>query len=184
MSLSFQDSIFEMLVALEGILQAENERTLNLAADVTLQLVRSLGKTICQYPMLEVIISLSHLLSLCRLPVGISSAIALNCILTNLGPMRGKSHEEVWNVLRKAGTVGNLIHAFEDSEDQVQSPEYFTEMTSLLKTILWRWPLSRYHVWNNTILLAKLGDYCANPDTSVAVSVLEVYTVLGIFIPW
>ncbi|KAG1365069.1 BTB/POZ domain-containing protein [Cocos nucifera] len=175
-----KDSIFEMLVALEGILQAENERTLNLAADVTLQLVRSLGKSICQYPMLEVIISLSHLLSLCRLPVGISSAIALNCILTNLGPMRFKSHKEVWNVLKKAGTVGNLIHAFEDFEDQVQSPEYFTEMTSLLKTILWRWPLSRYHVWNNTRMLAKLGDYCANSDTSVVVSVLEVYTVLAL----
>ena len=67
MSLSFQDSIFDMLVALEGILQAENERMLNLAADVTLQLVKSLGKSICQYPMLEVIISLSHLLSLCVL---------------------------------------------------------------------------------------------------------------------
>ncbi|XP_008806462.2 BTB/POZ domain-containing protein At1g04390 isoform X2 [Phoenix dactylifera] len=96
------------------------------------------------------------------------------------GPVRGKSHKEVWNVLKNAGTVGSVVRALQDYEDRFQSLECFTEMTSLLKTILWRWPLSRYHIWNNTRLLAKLGDKCANTDTSIAVSILELYSVLAL----
>ncbi|URE00724.1 BTB/POZ domain [Musa troglodytarum] len=48
-----QDSILDMVIALGGILQSDNKRILDLAADVAQKLVTTLGNTIHRYPMSE-----------------------------------------------------------------------------------------------------------------------------------
>ncbi|URE00721.1 BTB/POZ domain [Musa troglodytarum] len=174
------DSILDMVIALGGILQSDNKRILDLAADVAQKLVTTLGNTIHRYPMSEVIIHLSCLLSLSELPVAISSAIALNRILTNLGPARGKVLKEIWNALEKADSVGNVICALQNYEIETQPIEYFLVMASLLESILRRWSLSRYPVWSNSKLMVILQDRCSQSEISISNAVLKLYSALAL----
>lgn len=169
-----------MVIALGGILQSDNKRILDLAADVAQKLVTTLGNTIHRYPMSEVIIHLSCLLSLSELPVAISSAIALNRILTNLGPARGKVLKEIWKALEKADSVGNVMCALQNYEIETQPIEYFLVMATLLESILRRWSLSRYPVWSNSKLMVILQDRCSQSEISISNAVLKLYSALGI----
>ncbi|XP_072954227.1 BTB/POZ domain-containing protein At1g04390 isoform X2 [Typha angustifolia] len=174
------ESISDMLVALVGILQSENEGILSRAADLTVKLFCSIRTSISQYPMLEVIISLSRLLSLYQLPVATSCAIALNYILTHLGNLRSTIRKEIWEALDKNNTVGSLARALQDYVDGVYPLEYFTEMVALLRTILWWWPLSRYYIWNNNTLMDKLEGNCASANTLVVTGVLKLLSALAL----
>ncbi|RWW03712.1 hypothetical protein GW17_00033107 [Ensete ventricosum] len=169
-----------MVIALGGILQSDNKRILDLAADVAQKLVTTLGNTIHRYPMSEVIIHLSCLLSLSELPVAISSAIALNRILTNLGPTRGKVLKEIWNALEKSNSVGNVICSLQNYEIVTQPIEYFLVMASLLESILRRWSLSRYPVWSNSKLMVILQDRCSQSEISISNAVLKLYSALAL----
>ncbi|XP_018681252.2 BTB/POZ domain-containing protein At1g04390-like isoform X2 [Musa acuminata AAA Group] len=175
-----QDSILDMVIALGGILQSDNKRILDLAADVAQKLVTTLGNTIHRYPMSEVIIHLSCLLSLSELPVAISSAIALNRILTNLGPARGKVLKEIWKALEKADSVGNVMCALQNYEIETQPIEYFLVMATLLESILRRWSLSRYPVWSNSKLMVILQDRCSQSEISISNAVLKLYSALAL----
>lgn len=169
-----------MVVALGGILQSDNERTLNLAADVAQKLVFTLGSAIHRYPMLDVTSSLSRLLSLSQLPAAISFAIALNHILTNIGSTKGKILEEVWNVLEKANSVGNIICALQNDVVGTQQIDYFLAMASLLESILRKWPVSRYPVWSNNKLMANLRDKCTHSETSIVIGAFKLCSAIGI----
>jgi len=172
--------VSDMLVALEGILQSENERILCLSVDLTVKLVCSLGRSIRQYHMLDVIISLSCLLPTCQVSVAVQCAVALNHIITHLRALSCQHSEEVWKAMAKTNVVGSIICAMQDYEDGVQPIEYFTEMASLLKTIIWRWPLFRYQVWSNAKLMVRLQDICAKNDTLITLRVLQLCSVIGI----
>ncbi|OAY77740.1 BTB/POZ domain-containing protein, partial [Ananas comosus] len=175
-----KDSISDMLVALDGILQSENERILSQAVDATQKLVSTIGNSVRQYPVLEVIFSLSRLLSLNQLRITTSCAIALNCILTNLGMVRGANHREIWEALEKTKTIRSIADALQKFVGGVQPIECFTAMTALLTTILWKWPSARYHVWSNNMLMVKVERFCGNPDSSIAISVLKLYSALAL----
>lgn len=169
-----------MLVALEGILQSENERILCLATDLTVNLACSLGRSICQYHMLDIVISLSCALSTCQVSIAVPCTTALNRILTNLGAMSSQKSEELCKAMVKANTICSILCAMQDYVDGSKPIEYFTEMASLLKTVLWRWPSFRYQVWSNFKLMDRIQNYCISNSTLLTHRVLQLCSALGI----
>lgn len=169
-----------MLVALGGILQSENERILSLAMEVVTNLLSSLRNSIHQYHLVELVFALSRLLSSSQSVVTISSAIALNHVLTNLGHVRSEVYMAVCKALENANIVGNISLAPQDYVVGISSPEYFTQMILLLKTVLWKWPPSRYYVWSNSSLMAKLVDRLSDPDSNIVACILQLCSALGI----
>ncbi|XP_058102994.1 BTB/POZ domain-containing protein At1g04390 [Magnolia sinica] len=175
-----EDSITDMLVALEGILQSGNENVLSMAVNATTKLVELLGNSLLQRHVLELVRPLSRLLSLRRSSITVSCAIALNRILSKLTPLRLEKYKEVWEVVEETNAVGSIVRCLQDYVNGIQPVEHFTEMASLLRTILWRWPPSRYLVWSNSELMEGLGDACAKPDSAVATAVLKLYSALAL----
>lgn len=175
-----KESVSDMLVALEGILRSENPRIVSQAADLTKKLVNSLGSSIIQYDILELVMSLSQLLPSCQLPVQIECAIALNCILKKLGGMSYKGSKEVWKSVEETSLVGNVVCALQGFIYGMQPIEYFIEMASLLRTIMWRWPPSRYYVGSSAKLMDNLRDNYSSQDLSITVAVLQLCTALAL----
>lgn len=168
-----------MLVALEGILQSGNMTILSMAAELTAKLVDLLGTSILQYRISVLVLPLSRLLSSNRLPITVPYAIALSRLLSKLTPGRLERQKEVWEAVEKTNAISSIICALQDYDYGIQPVEYFTEMASLLRVILWWWPPARYHIWNNAKLIARLESLCVNPDPSIATAVLQLYSTLG-----
>lgn len=177
-----QESVSDILIALEGILQTKNVSVLIQAADVSLKLVSSIGSSIRQYPILEMVSSLSCQLSAEQLPIAISCASAMNCILNSLVTARASTHTEIWEALEETNAVASIISVLQNYTDNVHPLNYLTEMISLLRIILWIWPSSRYHVWSNRNLMGKLIQYCLGTEITVATKVLKLYASLGTFV--
>ncbi|KAJ0975788.1 hypothetical protein J5N97_017753 [Dioscorea zingiberensis] len=173
-----KNTVSDMLLALEGIFNSQNERILSLAADTTAKLVINLGHSICQYDISGVVVSLSCWLSKCQLQVANSCVVAMNQILENPGVMRHGSDEETWKVLKENGAVDSVVCALQDYVDGEQPLEYLTQVASLLKTILLRWPPARYYVWKNINLIMKLGHSCSHPNPSVTAATLQLFAAL------
>ncbi|XP_051202038.1 BTB/POZ domain-containing protein At1g04390 [Lolium perenne] len=58
-----KESVSDIVVLLEGALQTKNVSIVIQAADVSLKLVSSVGNSVCQYPVVEIVRALScHLL--------------------------------------------------------------------------------------------------------------------------
>ncbi|XP_042477288.1 BTB/POZ domain-containing protein At1g04390 isoform X2 [Macadamia integrifolia] len=172
-----KDSINDMLVALEGILQSRNEAILRMAINVTMKLVDVSGNSILQYNVVKLVHPLASLLSFHESNVVVSCSIALNQILSKLS--RIKRQEEICTILRETNTIEHIVCGLLDFATGTKSLEYFQEMASLLTTILWRWPPFRYPVWSNGKLLEVLGALCIKPDSSVAVVLLPLYSALA-----
>lgn len=180
-----KDTISDMLVSLEGILESGNMTVLSTATDLTAKLVDLVGSSIVQYDIAELLLRLSHLFSSHRSLIALPCAIALNCILAKLRPWRVQRHKEIWEALVGTDVINTTVCALEDYISGIQPFEHFIEMASLLITILWSWPPSRYHVRNNANLISRLGSLCTNPDPSVATAVLQLYSALAFyFILW
>ncbi|MQL93406.1 hypothetical protein Taro_026057 [Colocasia esculenta] len=173
-----KDTVSDMLVALEGILQSENETVLVPATNVTEKLFRSLGSSICQYHSSGIILPLSNLLSFHQSTIVIASVVALKCILKNVGSLT--ADDGIWNDMTKKGAIENTIRILLDCIAGHLPTDYFIEIASLLRAILWRWPPSRYPVWNNTELMSGLVTFCANSDPSAVVSILQLYSSLAL----
>uniref|UniRef100_A0A1D1XU70 BTB/POZ domain-containing protein At1g04390 n=1 Tax=Anthurium amnicola TaxID=1678845 RepID=A0A1D1XU70_9ARAE len=167
-----------MLVALEGILQSENETLLGPATNVTAKLFRSLGSSLCQYHSSDIILPLSNLLSFHQSTIVFASAATLKCILTNQGSQVHEDFNEIWNIIRKTKAIESIIYILQDCIAGFQPINCFTEMASLLRAILWRLPPSRYQVWNNNELMSGLVNFCVDSDSSVVVSILQLYSTL------
>ncbi|KAG0451578.1 hypothetical protein HPP92_026349 [Vanilla planifolia] len=174
-----QESTKDMLVALGGILQSENERILSLALTVVMNLVNRLGNYIRQYHIVEVVFSLSRLLPLSP-SISVIACGVLNRILTNLGSMRTERSMKVWNALEDANTVGYISLSLLDYMFTTSSSEYFTEMASLLHTILWKWPPSRFSIWGNKTLMTKLGERLSDSDPTILICVLRLCSALAL----
>ncbi|KAJ4980864.1 hypothetical protein NE237_031701 [Protea cynaroides] len=175
-----KDSINDILVALEEILQSKNEAILRMAINVTMKLVDVLGNSILQYDVLKLVHPLSSLLSFPESHVVVSCSIALNQILSKLSLWRIKRQEEICKILKETNTVEHIVCGLLDFATGTRSFEYFHEMASLLTTILWRWPPFRYPVWSNGKLLEVLEALCVKPDSSVAVVLLPLYSALAL----
>lgn len=174
-----QESISDILIALEGILQSKNVSVLIQATDVSLKLVSSVGNLARQYPVLEIVTCLASQLSASQITIAVSSASTLNCILNTLATARSSIHAEIWEALEKTDAVTSVIGALQNYSPDVHPLNYLMEMMSLLRIILWIWPSSRYHVWSNCNLMGKLAQYCVASEMDVAVRVLKLYAALG-----
>uniref|UniRef100_A0A453SXP0 BTB domain-containing protein n=1 Tax=Aegilops tauschii subsp. strangulata TaxID=200361 RepID=A0A453SXP0_AEGTS len=174
------ESISDILVLLEGVLQTKNVSVLIQAADVSSKLVSSIGNSIRQYPILEIVSPLSCQLSAHQLPTAISCARAMNCILNSLVTARGSTHAEILETLERTNAVASIVSALQSYTPDVHPLSYLTEMISLLRTILWIWPSSRYHVWSNGNLMGKLAHYCLATETTVVAKVLRLYAALAL----
>ncbi|KAF0902316.1 hypothetical protein E2562_015535 [Oryza meyeriana var. granulata] len=175
-----KESISDILIALEGILQSKNVSVLIQATDVSLKLVSSVGNLARQYPILELVTSLSYQLSAYQIPIIVSSASAMNCILDTLATARGSIHTETWEALERTDAISSVSSALQNYSHDVHPVNYLTEMMSLLRIILWIWPSSRYHVWSNCNLLEKLAQYCVASEMDVTVRVVKLYAALAL----
>lgn len=175
-----KESISDILIVLEGVLQTKNVLVLIQAADVSLKLVSSIGNSIRQYQFLEILTSFSCQLSADQIPLAISCAGALNCILNNLVTATVSTHTEIWKALERTNTVASIISALRSYAHDVHPLNYLAEMISLLRTIMWIWPSSRYHVWSNCNLMGKLAHHYLGTETTVTTKVLRLYAALAL----
>ncbi|PIA29720.1 hypothetical protein AQUCO_05800077v1 [Aquilegia coerulea] len=175
-----KDSVADIVMAIIGVTQSQSAAVLGLAAEVTITFVGVLGNSIPFHQLSKLVGSFSRLLSFHQSSVAVSCANALNHILAKLEPRRLKSHNEVWEILKENKTVDCIVCSLQDYIDGRKSYENFQEMVSLLKTILWRWPPSRYPVWSNVKLMEGFRAICKNPDSSVEVVVLQLYSAIAL----
>ncbi|XP_022734845.1 BTB/POZ domain-containing protein At1g04390 isoform X2 [Durio zibethinus] len=127
--------------------------------------------------IVDLINPLSSLLCSNNLEVATSSATALNVIFSNLSVKREK---EVWEIVKESKTVIQICRIMQEFLGGTLPIENFQETASLLYTILWRWPPSRYSVWNDTILMKALEDSCIKSVVSTKVVVLKLYSALAL----
>uniref|UniRef100_A0ACD5UJ87 Uncharacterized protein n=2 Tax=Avena sativa TaxID=4498 RepID=A0ACD5UJ87_AVESA len=175
-----KESISDILVLLEGALQTKNFSVLIQVADVILKLVSSIGNSIRQYPIMEIVRPLSCQLTADQLLADISCARAMNCILNSLVTARSSIHADIWQALDRTNAVASIVSALQSYTLDVHPLNYLTELISLLTIILWIWPSSRYHVWSNCNLMGKLAHYCLATETTVAAKVLRLYAALAL----
>jgi hypothetical protein len=174
-----QESIPDMIVALEGILKTKNYSVLVQAADVSSKLASRMGNSVLQYPVVELVSSLSCQLSAVQLPIVMSSATALSCVLNSVVMARASVQTEVWEALEGTNAIASIVSALQSYTYNVHPLSYLTELISLLQVILWIWPSSRYHVWSNCKLMDKLAQYCSSTETTVPIKILKLYASLG-----
>lgn len=153
------------------------------AADVSSKFVSTLGNSVRQYPVLEMVSSLSCHLSASQLRIAVPCATALTCILNSLVTARASTQAEIWEALEKTNAVASVISALQNYAEDIHPLNYLTEMISLLRSILWIWPSSRYHVWSNNNLMAKLVYYFLSAETTVSAKILKLYAALGTSVP-
>ncbi|XP_068654647.1 BTB/POZ domain-containing protein At1g04390 [Aristolochia californica] len=175
-----KNSIVDMVLALEKILQSGNEMVLNIAASVTVKLIELLGNSVLQYDVSNLVGTLSCLLSSQRSSISVSSAIALNCILSKMTLSNLGRHHKIWQAIEEGDAVGNILHAVQGYINGSQPIECFKEMLTLLRTIMWQWPPSRYFVWSNAVIMSPLQALCKNLESSVVAKVLRLYSALAL----
>lgn len=175
----FQDSVDDIVGALERILESKSESVLKLASDVAAKMVNVLPSSTLQSHVAHLVHHLLSLLCTRQLEVSISCATALNCILANLSTKR---ENELWEILKERNSVLILVKNVKDFDIDDKPTEYFQEMAFLLGKILWRWPPSRFFVWNDSKLLDVLDNLKLKPESSLKAAVLQLYSSLGICI--
>ncbi|XP_031505227.1 BTB/POZ domain-containing protein At1g04390 isoform X2 [Nymphaea colorata] len=178
-----QDTFGDIMVALEGILHTGNQTLLSLTAEVLVKYVDLLGDSILRYDCSVLIHTLSCLISSPRPSVAISCAISLNSILKKLKPWKVDDHKSAWQKLECTNAIDGILHGLLEYITGNEKPvDYFTQMASLLCTILWWWPSSRYSVWvwSNQNLTSRIGSLCRNLDSSISAVMLQVYAALAL----
>ncbi|XVF79405.1 hypothetical protein PTKIN_Ptkin14bG0219700 [Pterospermum kingtungense] len=173
--LLLKDSLSDIVEALVWILHCKSEAIVGIAANLVVKLVCS-NSSMMQLYLTDLINPLSSLLSSNNLEVATSCATALNMIFSNLSVKREK---EVWEIVKEAKTVIHIIRIIRELPGGTLPTENFQEMASLLYTILWRWPPSRYTVWNDAILMKILED-CIKYNVSTKAAVLKLYSALAL----
>lgn len=171
-----KDSISDIVGALVSILQCKRGNVASLAADAVIKLV-GLNSSLFQLYVSDLVHPLSSLLSSSELGLATSSATALNLILLDLS---FKKEKEAYEILKETRTVVNIICSLKDIQPDAQPTDHFQEMASLLSTILWRWPPSRYSVWSDSSLMDVLQTICLKPVFPAKVVLLKLYSTLAL----
>ncbi|KAA8527155.1 hypothetical protein F0562_008616 [Nyssa sinensis] len=172
-----KDSVTDMIGALEGILQFKYEVVLSLASNVVVKMISILPGSIMQSHVLDLVRPLSSLLSSHQVQVAVSCATALNLILSSLSSKREK---EVWEILKETHTVVHIVSNIKKYSSQSKPIEYFQEMATLSSKILWRWPASRFCVWNDDKLMEVLEAIGLQPYFPFKVAILQLYSALAL----
>ncbi|XP_056167572.1 BTB/POZ domain-containing protein At1g04390 isoform X2 [Syzygium oleosum] len=172
-----KDSAEDIVGALVGILHQKSEATTSIAADAVCKLASVLATSILQPHLPDLVHPLSSLSISPQLQVAVPSSRALSVMLSNLSK---KKENEVWEVLDKEDITTHLIKNILNFSASTSSNVYFQEMLALLAIILLRWPQSRYQVWSNVSFMNMLEDFCVNPDPSLGVALLKLYTATAL----
>ncbi|KAK8542817.1 hypothetical protein V6N13_136636 [Hibiscus sabdariffa] len=171
-----KDSLADIVEALVWILQCKSEAIISMTVNEVVKLVSS-NSSMMQLYLTDLINPLSSLLCSNNLEVATSSATALNMVLSNLSVKREK---QVWEIVKEAKILRQIIRIIREFPGGTRPIGNFQEMASLLYTILWRWPQSRYFVWNDTMLI-KVLEYCfTKSHLSTKVAVLKLYSALAL----
>ncbi|KAE8733663.1 hypothetical protein F3Y22_tig00001120pilonHSYRG00349 [Hibiscus syriacus] len=171
-----KDSLADIVEALVWILHCKSEAIISMTVNVVVKLVSSNGSMMQLY-LTDLVNPLSSLLCSDNFEVATSSATALNMVLSNLSAKREK---QVWDIVKDTKILIQIIRIIREFPGSIRPIENFQEMASLLYTILWRWPQSRYFVWNDTILIKVLEDRFTKSHLSTKVSVLKLYSALAL----
>ncbi|CAM8986783.1 unnamed protein product [Rhodiola kirilowii] len=172
-----RDLLTDIVIALVGILQDKNETVLPLAAHVLLKLV-TLLPSFTLHPVVNLLVHpSSSLLSSHQSEVAISCATTLNLVVSNI---RTKMEKEVWDMLKQTAAVTHISSNILKFYHGTEATEYFQAMASLLVNILWRWPPSRYSIWNDMTLMLALEDIHLKHDLCVKVEVLKLYAAIAL----
>ncbi|TYH92462.1 hypothetical protein ES332_A13G183800v1 [Gossypium tomentosum] len=171
-----KDSLADIVEALVWILHCKSEAIVGMAVNVVVKLVSS-NSSMMQLYLTDLINPLSSLLCSNNLEVATSCATALNMVLSNLSVKREK---QVWEIVKEAKTLIQIIRIIREFPGVTQPIENFQEMVSLLYTILWQWPPSRYFVWKDTILIKVLEDSHIKSHLSTKVAVLKLCSALAL----
>ncbi|PKI47678.1 hypothetical protein CRG98_031964 [Punica granatum] len=172
-----KDSVSDIVGALVEILQQKNGAIITIAADVVVKLVNVFTYSSLQPYVLELIHPLSSLSANHQLRVAISCATALNLLISKLSKTKEK---EVWEILNDTDCVALLMCNIMEFPCITKRAEYIHEIASLLSSILWRWPQSRYSVWGNTGLMKILEVIRVDPDPSIKVAVLKICSSIAL----
>lgn len=157
-----------------------NEAILSVAANVTVKLVNTLNNLIQQFYVLDLVRPLSSSFLPQQSQITMSCATALNLLLSNLSL---KKEREVLDILEETDTVGQILTCMEELPPDMLPVETFHEMAALLSTILSRWPPFRYRVSSNEKLMSLMKAIRGKQDVSVRVSVLKIYSSMGMNFP-
>lgn len=174
-----KDSVADIVLALVGFTESRNEVVLRMAAELTVTFVGVLGNLVPFHLLSKLVSSFSCLLSFHQSSVAASCASALDLILSKITPRRLKSHNEIWEILKESKAVDCITCNLQDSTSGSIPYEYFQAMVSLLKTIMLRWPPSRYPVWSNEKFLEGLEAICIRPNSSAELVVLHLFSAIG-----
>ncbi|XP_019103039.1 BTB/POZ domain-containing protein At1g04390 isoform X3 [Beta vulgaris subsp. vulgaris] len=172
-----KDSIPDVVRAIAGILQSPNAAVLAMGSEVTVKLINVMPTLMLRPHFNHLTHSLSPLLSTSQSQVAIMTASALHLIVSNIG---AKKEKEAWEILEKHNTVTQVIGNLRAFSGKGEPMEYFTEMASLLSSIMQLWPVSRYLVWNDSKLMEVMEVFCNNPEATVKVAVLQLYSSLAL----
>ncbi|XP_027339819.1 BTB/POZ domain-containing protein At1g04390 isoform X2 [Abrus precatorius] len=172
-----KESVDDVLGALLWILQCKNGSLLSMASNVAVKLVSVLPNQLLQPHVLDLVYCLSSLLSSHQVEVAIPCATALKLIISNLSATNEKA---VMKALKETESSIRIVGNIKDFAEGTKKIEYFEEMTSLLSMILWRWPPSRFPVFNDVKLMKGLANMHTRTDSSIKIALLRLYTSLAL----
>ncbi|KAL4579921.1 hypothetical protein LXL04_016092 [Taraxacum kok-saghyz] len=165
-----KESLADIVPALGTTLVQKNETAMKVASKVFVRMVNVVPTSVLESLVLDIIHPLSSSLSSSHVPVVISCATALNLILSSLS---SKKDKQVWKILEETETIHNIIHHINGSNNN-KPAEFFLETISLLSKILFRYPSSRFRVWNDARLMEVLDFLIHEPIFSVKAAVLHL----------
>uniref|UniRef100_A0A0D3B1B2 At1g04390 ARM repeat domain-containing protein n=1 Tax=Brassica oleracea var. oleracea TaxID=109376 RepID=A0A0D3B1B2_BRAOL len=115
----------------------KNRAVVDLAANVLIKLLRIVAPSLLQPYSLNLMESLSPLLSVQQTEVSLPCVVAFNTILANV---RETKEKEVWRILEEGKTVVYVVGNLQNFYVGNVSVERFQEMASLLSTAMLKWP--------------------------------------------
>nr|XP_025610611.1 BTB/POZ domain-containing protein At1g04390 isoform X3 [Arachis hypogaea] len=172
-----KESVSDVLGALLCILEGKSGPLLSMASNVAVKLVSILPNSLLQSRIVELVCCLSSLISSHQVEVAIDCANALNLVVSNLS---ATSERTVMEALKDTAIASHIVGNIKDFAGGAKKIEYFEQMGSLLSTILWRWPQSRFPVSSDVKLMKALADMHMVTDSSVKLVLLKMYTSLAL----
>ncbi|CAH9073645.1 unnamed protein product [Cuscuta epithymum] len=172
-----KDSIPNMFDALGSILESKSESVLILASAVAVKIVCDLPSFMVVSHAPDLVLPLSSLLFYHQSQVSLSSATALNVILSNLS---SKRENEVWDIFKQRNLIAEILQILKGFSTGDISNERFEKMASLLSKILQKWPPSRLYVYTDTKLLDLLDTLTVSPKASIQSSLLQIYSAIAL----
>ncbi|KAH9308578.1 hypothetical protein KI387_036489 [Taxus chinensis] len=183
---SVQALLSEVMIALQGLLQSENEHICSVSSEIVVKLTALLGGSLLKFGGEELVAPLAQLLSCHETTTAMACAASLNNILEKIKPRstfsgKSASGDTVWKVIQETNTVYVLVQRLEKYDsNETKSAEYYLEFSNLLGKILRWFPMSRYIVGNNRNLRLGLLAQSRNHNALTASAALQTSSALAL----